>query len=696
MVSLRKSTLFILLGLVPIAMQLCIVHEVSAQGDMKVTVHTEDGTELPLYKDSYALVIGNGAYPSQNGWQPLLSTVNDAKEVAEVLERHGFNVTLKTDITKETFDRVLSDFIYTAGQAPENRLLFYYAGHGYTTQSVTGKDFGYLVMLDTPHPENKREFDRYSVDMVKFVRDLEKIHAKHALFMFDSRFSGTILNLQNRVTPFHITERMRNPVRQFIVAGRADEPVPDRSVFQKVFLNLIEGRVEEPLPDGYLTGTELADHLYRTVPALPKGQHPQHGKILDPQLNTGDFVFLIPQKRQQATNVVELEPLATLRIISVPEGATVYIDGIAVGKTPLQAYQIDTGIHLEKQVNVGLELSGYKSRVQKVTLQGGQQFSWDAFMEQNVEQSTPPIPEPDRLQPEIIEDVQLESNTVPNEEMPSAAPNVPQTILGADTAPMVLIPAGEFQMGSRYDTIGNDATRPMHVVYLDAFYIDKYEVTVGQYNQFVRATNYTPLPEWVYRYSRTDAHPVIGVSWHDATAYAKWAEKRLPTEAEWEKAARGGLVQKNHAWGDTPLDGTQCNFADKHLRTVWNREREPEDNWADENLNDGYAYTAPVGRYPPNGYGLYDIVGNVWEWCFDAYDENFYANSSYQNPIAEIVVKDGTNTIVAVNKLRVTRGTSWYDGASSVWIASRLGQSPEGEFTNVGFRCVQSVKSKRK
>lgn len=691
MVFLRKLSISILFGLLAVVGQGLIVTESRSQRDTKVTVHTEDGTEIPLYNDSYALVIGNRAYSSQNGWESLPEAVNDAKDVAEVLERHGFKVTLKTDVTKMEFDEAFLDFIYTSGETPENRLLFYYTGHGHTTQSVTGEDLGSLVMLDTPHPKDKRKFALYSVDMVKFVSDAKKIHAKHVLFMFDSRFSGTILNLQNQVTPFHITERMRNPVRQFITAGRADEPVPGRSVFKKAFLNLLEGRVEEPLPDGYLTGVELADYLHRTVPAFPENQHPQHGKILDPQLNTGDFVFVLPKNNRQADRAIEPDPIATLDIATTPKGATVYIDRVIVGKTPLQGHQIDTGVHLEKSVYVGLELSGYKSRVRKISLKGGQQFSWDTFMEQNVEQSIPSRPEPDPLPSEITDDVQIENDPVSSEEMPLSPPNVPQTILGEDTAPMVLIPAGEFQMGSDYHTIGNAATRPMHVVYLDAFYIDKYEVTVGQYNQFVRATSYAPLPEWVYQYSPTDAHPVIGVSWHDARAYAKWARKRLPTEAEWEKAARGGLIQKNHSWGDGTPDGTQCNFADKNLRIIWNRERELEDNWADENLDDGYAYTAPVGRYPPNGYGLYDMVGNVWEWCFDAYDKNFYANSPYQNPIAEILIKDGANNIVAVNKLRATRGNSWHDGPLSVWIASRLGQSPEGEFTNVGFRCVKSV-----
>ena len=690
-ISQGKIRLLLFFGLLSVTIQLIAVPEISAQGGMKITLYTEDGTELVHYNDSYALVIGNGAYLAKNGWKPLPGAVKDVKDVAETLERHGFNVTLKVDVTTAEFNKAFSDFIYKSGKNTDNRLLFYYAGHGYTTKSAIGEDLGYLVMLDTPSPENAGAFDLYSVDMVKFVSDSKKIHAKHVLFMFDSRFSGTILNLRNQDIPLPITERIGNPVRQFITAGRADEPVPNRSVFKKAFLNLLEGRVAEPLPDGYLTGSELADYLYRTVPALPEGQHPQHGKIHDTQLNTGDFVFVLPQNRQQERRAVELETLATLRITSVPDGATVYIDGVAVGTTPLQGYQIDTGIRLEKTVNVGLELPGYKSRVQKVTLQGGQQFAWDAHLEQIVEPSAPLKSEPNLLQPEAIDDVQIETDIIPNEEAQSPSPNVPQTILGADTAPMVLIPAGEFQMGSDYHTIGNAATRPMHVVYLDAFYIDKYEVTLGQYNQFVRATNYRPLPDWVYRYSSTDAHPVVGVSWHDARAYAKWAGKRLPTEAEWEKAARGGLIQKNHAWGDAAVDGTQCNFADKQLRIIWNREREPDDNWADENLDDSYAYTAPIGSYPPNRYGLYDMVGNVWEWCFDAYDENFYANSTYQNPIAEILIRDGANNIVAINKLRVIRGTSWYDGPMSVWIASRLGQSPEGQVTSVGFRCVQSV-----
>ncbi len=106
---------------------------------------------------------------------------------------------------------------------------------------------------------------------------------------------------------------------------------------------------------------------------------------------------------------------------------------------------------------------------------------------------------------------------------------------------------------------------------------------------------------------------MVYVSWNDAITYAKWAGKRLPTEAEWEKADREGLVGRKYPSGDKEPDGSQCNFFDE----------EPDD---------GYRYSAPVGHYSPNGYGLFDLAGNVWEWCSDWYDRNYYANSPPNNP----------------------------------------------------------------
>ena len=143
---------------------------------------------------------------------------------------------------------------------------------------------------------------------------------------------------------------------------------------------------------------------------------------------------------------------------------------------------------------------------------------------------------------------------------------------------MVLIPAGEFQMGST-DSEGDEDELPVHTVYLDAFYMDIYEVTVGQYREFVEATGYEPIGDWDSQLSPTDWHPVVGVNWYDAMAYATWAGKRLPTEAEWEKAARGGLAGKKYPWGDTPPDGTQCNLADTNIADL---------EWANLDVDDGY------------------------------------------------------------------------------------------------------------
>jgi len=168
---------------------------------------------------------------------------------------------------------------------------------------------------------------------------------------------------------------------------------------------------------------------------------------------------------------------------------------------------------------------------------------------------------------------------------------------------MVLIPAGGFWMG---DDKGEFNEQPEHLVYLDNFYIDKYEVTNRKYKIFCDAAkrSYPPEPEFEgmtnYFVNYPD-YPVVKVSWEDANAYAQWAGKRLPTEAEWEKAVRSGLISKNYAWGDS-LNLNKANLA------VTNG----EDKWF---------VTAPVGSSKPNEYGIFDIVGNVKERCYDWYME---------------------------------------------------------------------------
>ena len=231
---------------------------------------------------------------------------------------------------------------------------------------------------------------------------------------------------------------------------------------------------------------------------------------------------------------------------------------------------------------------------------------------------------------------------------------------------MVFIPAGEFQMGSN-DSEAHDDEKPVHTVYVNAFYMDKYEVTVGEYKEFLHATGH-PAPDWneIAEDSPTDHHPIVRVSWHDAMAYAKWVDKRLPTEAEWEKAARGGLAGQKYAWGNA-VDASKGNY----------------------NRNAGG--TTVVGSYPANGYGLYDMAGNAWEWCLDAYDSNFYASSPRENPVSGGTVEGIVSNFAVVKTDRVLRGIAWTDTAEPVLVATRVGGNPAKTSRLYGFRCVKAV-----
>ena len=274
---------------------------------------------------------------------------------------------------------------------------------------------------------------------------------------------------------------------------------------------------------------------------------------------------------------------------------------------------------------------------------------------------------------------------------------------------MVLIPAGTFEMGSE-DENADDDEQPVHTVHLDAFYMDRYEVTNAQFKAFVDANPEWgkdniedrfheiiggPLPEggeylehWrgnTYPAGKAD-HPVTYVNWYAAMAYAVWAGKRLPTEAEWEYAARGGLAGKKYPWGDDEAIPAGTNF--------------------DRYVGD----TTPVGEDAANGYGLYNIAGNVTEWCLDAYESNFYAASdNSRNPIApgfHIASDNSRNPVASGRRIqwlcenftsipsqssRVLRGGSWSDDVRFLRVAYRYGTSPTLSESFRGFRCVRAV-----
>lgn len=308
---------------------------------------------------------------------------------------------------------------------------------------------------------------------------------------------------------------------------------------------------------------------------------------------------------------------------------------------------------------------------------------------------------------------------------------------------MVWIKGGDFVMGTDSDSQSRPDERPSHKVHVDAFYMDEHEVTNAEFAAFVKATNYitiaekpvdwdelklqlppgTPRPPdsvllpaslvftpplkpiplnnvtswWTWMRGADWKHPlgpgssiigkanfpVVHVSWDDAQAYCKWAGKRLPTEAEWEFAARGGKNNFKYPWGN------QTDYA-KHANT-WNG------HFPDKNTEeDGFDLSSPVKSYAPNGYGLFDMAGNVWEWCSDWYRSDYYKTCSTQgmlsNPQGPADSYDPEEPTVPK---RVNRGGSFLCNdsyCSSYRITARMKTSSDTGLEHMGFRCVTTQK----
>ncbi|MBL8218424.1 MAG: formylglycine-generating enzyme family protein [Bryobacterales bacterium] len=228
---------------------------------------------------------------------------------------------------------------------------------------------------------------------------------------------------------------------------------------------------------------------------------------------------------------------------------------------------------------------------------------------------------------------------------------------------MVQIPAGEFTMGRTKLTPDDKTTmrpivllddRPDHKVYLDAYQLDRTEVTHRQYEEFVKATQRKPPYHWLEGKMPAESadHPIYSVDWEDASAYCAFRGKRLPTEAEWERAARGGKEGLSYPWGDK---------ADSKLAR-YNSQAGP----------------GPVGKYPPNEFGLFDMAGSVSEWCADWFAREYYKTSPAKNP-------KGPET----GSYKVIRGGAWSDSPARITVFFRNWVRPNQKTPNLGFRCAK-------
>jgi sulfatase modifying factor 1 len=249
---------------------------------------------------------------------------------------------------------------------------------------------------------------------------------------------------------------------------------------------------------------------------------------------------------------------------------------------------------------------------------------------------------------------------------------LPKEIAGKDGAPLVLIPSGSYPMGvPTGDRDGGRDEYPRHVIEITDFYLDKYEVTNARYLEFVKATNHRVpqnpknptrnLWEGIGIPASLADRPVINVDWADADAYCKWAGRRLPREAEWEKAAKGNNDWR-FPWGNVePTDG-HLNFNQK---------------WVGEKT------LMPVGSYEKgkSPYGVYDMAGNVWEWVNDWYDARYYEKSPDKNP-------PGPDS----GEKKVIRGAGWQNETPTVRIFTRVDSDPTMRNESTGFRCAMDAR----
>jgi formylglycine-generating enzyme required for sulfatase activity len=666
-----------------------------------------DGKSDTLYKQSHALVIGMSDYT--NGWPILQGVKNDIVTVKTALEQEDFDVMVLENATKEQVDKSISDFISKYGQESENRLLFYFAGHGHTIKTNYGEELGYIVSIDAPNPnKDAAGFQAKAIEMVDFEKYAKRIQSKHALFLFDACFSGSLFSL-TRAAPEIISYKTSQPVRQFITSGSANETVPDVSIFCKQFVSAINSNEADANKDGYVTGTELGDYLQTTVVNYSyNAQHPQYGKIRNPNLDKGDFVFVLNKQQINKANIqlkemtIDETPLISYGtlVLSSEISGQLYIDSIfkkqLVANTQITINNIQTGSH-------NIEIKGSENWTQSVTVFKDQQVQLTAQSKKiEIVQNEIPIVTYGSLVLTTEIDGQLfidgnfekllEANTkitignlttgqhnieikgnenwaqtitiikyqetqlsahstkVINKppELKTVSLENTETAFGLNLK-MIKIKGDTFTMGytgnQSSDCDSNE--RPSHIVILSDYYMGMYEVTQKQWKQ-VMGNNPS--------YTACDDCPVNQVSWDDIQEFliklnAKTGKKyALPTEAQWEFAARGGSTSKGYTYSGSNNLSEVSIFNSKALK--------------------------PIGMKIANELGIYDMSGNVWEWCSDWYEN--YKTSSQTDPKGPDY---GT--------ICVLRGGSWASDAQECRTTFRSSHKPNSKYGNGGFRLVR-------
>ena len=596
-----------------------------------------------------ALVIGNAAYASK----PLKNPVNDARAIAATLRRLGFTVVLKENATLREMVTAVREF--GASLPAKGAALIYYSGHG-----AQLKDKNYLIPIGADiRKEADLEFE--GMDAGRLLSELERSGERVGILILDAcrsnPFASDARSSSRGLLP------LQAPAGTVVAYATGPGLVADDNPDGANGLY-----TEELLKHMQTPGLKIEDVFKRTRAGVMLRSRNKQTPKEDFAL-VRDFSFfpgaLIPVGVVKAT-------VALVEITSTPAGARIYLDGVDTGKVTPAVLEEDLGATPRRTAEVELRAAGKSAKKERVVLQAGRQSEVQISLEEE-------------FTPGRIARVQL----------------------GGETVEMVGIPGGEFMMGMDRDEIDRIWSRfgwdedwkkyaadegPVHRVKVSGFELGVTEVTVGQFQAYCRATG-KEMPkqeDW----NNTAQHPVHNVTWDEAVGFCEWAtgelkrqglpgSVRLPTEAEWEYAARGGdtglngRARKVFVWGnDLPRTATPVgNLADAGAKAIYSSFS------VFPNYDDGYRQTAPVGGFPANAFGLRDMAGNVFEWCQDRYDEEYYAKSPVENP-------QGSNG--SDKRLRVRRGGSWVNGPASMRASYRSGFDPGYRGDTFGFRLART------
>ena len=574
-----------------------------------------------------ALVIGNESYKSS----PLRNPVNDAKTMSKTLKSLGFQVTKEENLGFQEMGEAIAMFgekLLRGGVG-----LFYYAGHGIQHD---GNNYLIPVGSDIQH---EKQIRYRAVNAGAVLAEMENARNRLNIVILDAC----------RNNPFARSFRssaqglasLDAPVGSIVAYATAPGKTASDGPGRKNGLYTSELIRQMRAPGVRLV--DVFDSTRRAVRTQTGGkQVPWESRALE-----GAFYFRLPKSPgllADGSAVIDkpapkpVQATGGVQVKTTPAGATVWIGDKHMGKAPAELDGLKPGA-----VTVQAALEGYRDKAETVSIRKGRIIQVKLFLDK-----IDTWPKPKQVWRDSVTGMEF-----------------------------VWIPEGCYQMGSPSGEKGrdDDDEGPVHEVCVDGFWMGKYEVTNAQFRRFRSGHD---SKDYKGNSLNGNDQPAVYVSWEDAKAFAKWLtdrgdhEFRLPTEAEWEYACRAG-TKTARFWGDSPDDAcAYANVADQAAKRKWS-------GWTIHDCDDGYAVASPVGSFRANGFGLYDMLGNIREWCKDIYASEAYGKHKRDNPI-----------YASGGSLRVFRGGSWYSRPRYVRCANRDDNSPGNRNDYLGFRLVRT------